>query len=189
MTTSSTGSPVCSCAGMASARRISAETDSGSEVLAVVLVAHVLAHVPLHQFTDQLGHEQRGILRLAAHDHAPGRLEIHHRRRRVLALEALQHDRAERLVHLGDAGVGGAEVDAVGSHVTSLLWEVLVKSRLQRSPHTPGVPVGEPGRQDLGHRVVLGFVSAGRHRERVMAAGVERVARLGGEHVDPAALQ
>ena len=83
-------------------------------------VVHVLAHLPLDQLGDQVRGEHGGVLGLPADHHVLGRFEVDDRRRRVLSHRALQHHRAARVVHVSDAGVRRAEVDAVGCHVTSL---------------------------------------------------------------------
>ena len=69
-------------------------------VLPVERVVDVLAHLPLDQLDDQLGSEQGRVLGLPADDHVVGRLEVDHRRRRVLADRALQDHRPARVVHV-----------------------------------------------------------------------------------------
>ena len=92
----------------------------GGVVLPVERVVDVLAHLPLDQLDDQVRSKHGGIFGLPAHHDVVRRLEVDHRGRRVLSYRALQDDRAPRCVHVGDAGVRGAKVNSVGSHVTSL---------------------------------------------------------------------
>ena len=88
----------------------------GGVILPVERVVDVLAHLPFDQLDHKVRGEHGGVLRLPAHDHVVRRLEVDHRGRRVLAHRALQHDRPAGRVHMGDAGVGGAEINSVGSH-------------------------------------------------------------------------
>jgi hypothetical protein len=69
---------------------------------------------------DQVRGEHRHVLGLRAHDNVSRGLEVDHRRRGVVSFRASQHDRPTRLVEIGDTGLGGAEVNSVAGHVTSL---------------------------------------------------------------------
>jgi len=80
---------------------------------------NVLAHLPLDQLSDQMRGKHDGRLRFPAYDDVARRLEVDHRGRGLLSDRALEDDRSALLVNVGDARVGGTEVNSVCSHVTS----------------------------------------------------------------------
>jgi len=83
-------------------------------------IVNILAHLPLDQLDDQVRGEHRRVLGLPAHHHVFRRLEVDDGGSGVLSHRALHHDRPAGVVHVREARIRGAEVNSVGSHVTSL---------------------------------------------------------------------
>src|SRR6202012_3359183 len=109
------------------------------------------------------------VLGLAADDDVLRGFEIDHRGRRVLADRTLEHDRAPARVDVRDAGIGRAQVDSVGSHVTSYrlrrFWgitgtarggpgNVRVKAGLTPAAYPPAPALEKPSARHVRHGVV-----------------------------------
>ena len=92
----------------------------GGVVLPVERVVNVLAHLPLDQLDDQVRSEHGGIFGLPAHHQRCPATRSRPPRASCPLHRALQDHRPPRSVHVGDTGVGGAKVNSVSSHVTSL---------------------------------------------------------------------
>src|SRR6202012_2358101 len=144
------------------------------------------------------------VLGLAADDDVLRGFEIDHRGRRVLADRTLEHDRAPARVDVRDAGIGRAQVDSVGSHVTSYrlrrFWgitgnvrgvtgNVLVKASLNPAAYHPGLALVKTYARHVRHGVVPVELVADHHPQWAMPVALGRIAGLGREDLDAAAVQ